>query len=374
MKVLFIAYYFEPFEGVGAKRISYWAKNILRVSNNAISCDVVTAIKQTNQSCDTIDNIFYVKNTETPTLLSKIFKVDVGATWLNNLKIFFNENEDRWNYDAVIITGGPFLHFFIANEFRKRGIKVILDFRDPFVSNHRRVRHGLFSKIKKILTKIIESYFIYLADKVITVNKQCAELLGIPTLRKNKLYIIDNGYDETVIKHIQYLEKHKSYDLNLCYTGTIYYSIDLIEKLLEMETHVTFYHIGKKNKYSLNHPKYIEHGEQPYSQCISTLSGYDVAVLFTYHELESTTKVFDYIALKMPILVICTYELYTGALFEILKNYPKVYWANNDLNFLRHTVNTIRNDLNTNIDDFDTSIFSREAGLKNLISILRGDQ
>ena len=62
MKILFIAYYFEPFSGVGAKRISYWAKNLKRVDSNISKCDVITAIPQT-EDFDTIDNVFYVENT-----------------------------------------------------------------------------------------------------------------------------------------------------------------------------------------------------------------------------------------------------------------------------------------------------------------------
>ena len=49
MKVLFIAYYFEPFPGVGAKRISYWAKYLKKIDNNISKCDVITAIPQTEK-------------------------------------------------------------------------------------------------------------------------------------------------------------------------------------------------------------------------------------------------------------------------------------------------------------------------------------
>jgi hypothetical protein len=44
MKLLFIAYYFEPYPGVGSQRISYWAKHLNEVAPD-IKVDVITATK-----------------------------------------------------------------------------------------------------------------------------------------------------------------------------------------------------------------------------------------------------------------------------------------------------------------------------------------
>jgi len=90
MKVLFIAYYFEPFSGVGAKRISYWAKHLKRVDNTIQKCDVITATPQ-NEKFDTIDNVFYVENTNQG-LLRKFIKFDKGASWLYDLRKFVKNN------------------------------------------------------------------------------------------------------------------------------------------------------------------------------------------------------------------------------------------------------------------------------------------
>ena len=57
MKVLFIAYYFDPYTGVGAKRISYWANEIYKVSNFNISPTVITA----GLSCESVIDSYFLE-------------------------------------------------------------------------------------------------------------------------------------------------------------------------------------------------------------------------------------------------------------------------------------------------------------------------
>lgn len=44
---------------------------------------------------------------------------------------------------------------------------------------------------------------------------------------------------------------------------------------------------------------------------------------------ESTTKVFDYIALSLPILILTSGELYQGTIHNVTKDYPNVFWCHN---------------------------------------------
>ncbi|MDO9181461.1 MAG: glycosyltransferase, partial [Bacteriovorax sp.] len=195
MKILFVAYYFEPYEGVGAKRISYWAKNLKRIDNSITKCDVITAIKQKNKF-STIDNVFYVENTNQG-LLGKLIKFDIGASWYYNLKHFVKKNIKQNDYDFVVLTGDPFLHFFIIDDFKKLGIKTILDFRDPFANNPRGIKKDtLVKKIKHFILKKIEEYFLVKSDFIIAVNQYCVELFENYKKYKYKIKVIDNGYDE----------------------------------------------------------------------------------------------------------------------------------------------------------------------------------
>ena len=252
MKVLFIAYYFEPYEGVGAKRISYWAKNIKRIDNNIKVCNVVTATEQTNNfNYDFIDNVYCVKDTR-KSFFGKIFKFDPGASWLKNLKKFTKENIDKHSYDYVVITGNPFLHFFIIKEYRKLGIQTVLDFRDPFATNPRGIRlDTTIKKLKSYILKRIEKYFIKNADYIITVNKYCGKLLQGHEKFKNKIYIIDNGYDEQLLKLLDTKKTEKKFPLKICYAGKLYKDrnplifLDIINK----KDDFIFHHIGEESEY-----------------------------------------------------------------------------------------------------------------------------
>ena len=146
MKLLFIAYYFDPYPGVGAKRVTYWAKHILSLSGKTILPTVITATKQVYKS-DL--EVIYVKDND-KALFKKIFPQDKGITWINDIKEYFTKYD--FDYDAVVITGSPFLHFFLSKFFKTKQAKVILDFRDPYAIN------PLFKK-QNFIKKTIKRYF-----------------------------------------------------------------------------------------------------------------------------------------------------------------------------------------------------------------------
>ena len=110
-KILFISYYFSPEKTVAAQRVSYWAKNIKEHVDIDIEVDVITASEQCIEETSRIDNIFHVSNSRTG-LLGHLFKSDLGATWFYDLKEHFSKNKKK--YDVVVITGNPFLHFFLS--------------------------------------------------------------------------------------------------------------------------------------------------------------------------------------------------------------------------------------------------------------------
>ena len=310
MKILFIAYYFEPFEGVGAKRISYWAKNLKRVNPSIEQCDVITATKQNRNSVfEYIDNIYYVETSKN-SLFGKVFKFDPGASWLKNLKKFTKENIKKNSYDYVIITGNPFLHFFIINEYKKLGIQTILDFRDPFATNPRGMQlDSPIKKLKNSILKRIEKYFIKNANYIITVNKYCVVLLQDHEKFKDKIYTIDNGYDEQLLNLVDIKKIEKKLPLKICYAGKLYRDrnpLNFIDVINQQDNFV-FHHIGEESEYlvDVNEEKIIKHGVKSYLETLNIIGEMEIAIIFTSgYTFESTTKIFDYIALDRIILII----------------------------------------------------------------------
>ena len=85
MKILFISYFFDPYPGVGAKRVSYWADEIL---NYGIEPTVITAIEQKGNKPYPVH---YVPNTKRKRKFSLFIK-DEGYSWELDLVDFFEKN------------------------------------------------------------------------------------------------------------------------------------------------------------------------------------------------------------------------------------------------------------------------------------------
>lgn len=377
MKILFIAYYFEPFSGVGAKRVSYWAKHLKRVDSNILKCDVVTAISQVNKF-DTIDNVFYVENTNQG-LLRKFIKYDKGASWLYDLKKFVKINIKQNDYDVVVFAGDPFLHFFLINDFKKLGIKTILDFRDPFANNPRGiVKNTLVKKVKHFILRKIENYFLSQADCIITVNQYCVELFENYKKYIHKIQVIDNGYDEQLFKNIviqQYNKELEEKVIKLTYAGKLYKDRNplIFFQCLENFDDIEFYHIGEQSEYIKKDSKQIQSlGFMSYEQTLQTMKTMDVCTIFTSgYSFESTTKIFDYMALGKTILIVTDGKIKTGQIHNITKNYPYVYWSKNNQKAIEIALIEIKNNyLNISAMKFDSYSYSREYGLKKLLKIM----
>ncbi len=379
MKVLFIAYYFEPYEGVGAKRISYWAKNVKRMNPSITQCDVITATKQNTKNVyEYIDNIHYVEASRY-SLFGSVFKFDPGASWLKNLKKFTKENIKKNSYDYVVITGNPFLHFFIINEYKKLGVQTILDFRDPFATNPRGIKlDSPIKKFKNYILKRIEKYFIKNANYIITVNQYCVLLLQDHEKFKDKIHIIDNGYDEQLLRLVDAKKIEKRLPLHICYAGKLYKDRNPLKFLdiIKQQDNFIFHHIGEESEYliDINGEKVIKHGLKSYIETLNIIGQMEIAVIFTSgYTFESTTKIFDYIALDRIILIITDGGIKTGAIDDITKNYPQVYWAKNNVIDIEVTLQSIKNNIQC-IKYEDKYLFSREYGLSKLNEFLENQQ
>ena len=372
MNVLFIAYYFEPFSGVGAKRITYWAKNLKRLDPRVNKCDVITTIEQTSSTISGINNIYVVPKSLN-SVLGQLVKFDTGASWLKSLNCFLEERVDYKEYDYAVLTGNPFFHFFIIRKLRKLGIKTIIDFRDPLANNPRSVKADTFKrKVKSIVLKLVERYFIQKADITITVNNYCAELLSGFDKLKQKIQIIDNGFDENYFCELPEYKQQEG-PINLVYAGSLYVdrsALSLIDAISSTDDFI-FNHIGNVNPDIKHSKNVISHGLKSYSDTIKLMNEFQVTLIFTSgYSFESTTKIFDYIALNKVVLILTEGEVKTGALHDITKGYPNVYWANNTSDAIDTVLAEIKS-TPFSYSSFEHMKYSREEGLKQLIHLMK---
>ena len=352
MRILFISYYFTPFEGIGAKRVTYWANNISKIDKN-ITCDVITAIEQKDFS----KNIVYIENNCT-SVLSKIVK-DEGVSWIKCLKNYLSKI-DLNIYDVVLLSGGPFMHFGIAKYIKQNSnAKVVLDFRDPFYGNPRFKSSFLKDSIKKYF----QNKFLKYADLVITVNKYCADLINFKNVR-----LIDNGFDDNIaINNLQC--KLDDGFVNLIAIGRIDNNFNLKNffEILKQNNSWKFNYVGN---HIFNDQTLVNNlGVKSYENTLSCVDKSDITVLFTGgKEFESTTKIFDYLALNKKILIITEGKIKSGALHDITSKYPNIQWSENNKHDIQLNIKTL---MNSKLVKFDTSIYCRKSGLEKLVDELR---
>jgi hypothetical protein len=357
MNILLISYYFKPFKGVGAKRLSYWYENF--PSNYSVK--VLTATKQ---PCDS-KNIIYIEPKKSKNLIAFFIK-DKGIDWVKPIKKFFKDSPMELKVDFIIISGGPFMHFSLTRFFRKQtNSKILLDFRDPFSDN------PLFNNqfIKYWIKRKFEQNFIKNATAIITVNKFCAKHI----VANNKpVYIIDNGYLD-IDKNLDKKELVKD-KINLVFTGSFKsdpVNLEIFSNFLLNNRDFFFHHVGigylpRQEALTENYKNY---GQLDYLEAIEILNSADITILFTRgYDFKSSTKIFDYIALNKKILIITEGKLKTGNLYEISKDYPNVLWARNCEVEICDTLKKLTSQKSF---AFDSSKYSRKHGLEKLIKILK---
>lgn len=354
MKILFISYFFDPYPGVGAKRVSYWADEIL---NYGIEPTVITAIEQKGNKPYPVH---YVPNTKRKRKFSLFIK-DEGYSWELD-QIDFFEGNDLPNFDYILISGGPFMQMGISSYLKGKfkGARVILDFRDPFGNNPRFLNESF---IKKSIKQYFESKFIKLADKSIVVNPYCKELIR----NNEKIEVIENGFDERSLS----IEESNVIDTDFIYAGKIYDDVSIepfVNAIIDEKRSFTYF---GSNLIKEDFPSELFQINPPinYVEVLKKIASSDVGIVFTGGKaFESTTKVFDYIALNKRILIVTEGEPKTGNLHEITKVYPNVVWAKNNEITIKKAIETL---VNMEVKPFDSSIFSRKYSLEQLVELIK---
>lgn len=162
--------------------------------------------------------------------------------------------------------------------------------------------------------------------------------------------------------------------MKLTYAGKLYADRNpqIFFQCLDNFDDIEFYHIGEKSEYLKEESKQIHYlGFMSYEQTLETIRKFDVCMLFTSgYSFESTTKIFDYIALNKIIFIVTDGVIKTGQLYNITKEYPYVFWAKNNQKEIKEMLIKIKKDhLSMNKINFDSYTYSREYGLKKLIRL-----
>ena len=223
-----------------------------------------------------------------------------------------NELIDTLKIDTVVTTSPPHSTQLIGLELKStRNVKWVADMRDPWTKIYY-VSELLQTQWAKNRNAKLERQVLENADRVITVSQSLAnEFCELaPNLKKENISVIPNGYDADDFKANVPLGK----DFTIGYMGTISEQYDissLLKAVVSVEDTIAFRFIGDvppriQKQFEavsdnceftgyLNHDKAIEKA----ASCS--------VLLLVIPKIESnkgilTGKMFEYLALKRPIL------------------------------------------------------------------------
>ncbi|MBD5312461.1 MAG: glycosyltransferase family 4 protein [Bacteroides sp.] len=349
--IILVAYYFKPHKGVGVLRPSYWYDQFKKDGYNI---KVLTATPGNNDK-----NVIFINPSK------KNLIKDNSFFWGRKCAHYIEHNLKSGKKYIIIITGGPFLQILPILRLKNKYTNAywIIDYRDPLSGNSRNNSDSYMAIIKQYIKQKYEYIINNMADKIITVNKICKELLQCKDY--SKVLIIDNGYDERVINN----NSNNIYNTkNIVYAGKLYINNgfnQLIKALSTLPDDYKFIYIGPSDIPNSSRVKSL--GYLEYSDTIKHIETSEIGVILTTGDpFESTTKVFDYFGTKKKILIITQGIKFTGFLNEITKDNPNVEWANNNIENIQEAL--VR--LQRPYVEWNYSKFSRYNGYLNLKQII----
>lgn len=314
--VLIISFAFNEPNLVGSFRCTFWANKLVE-SGYSVSVVTASQVKQNDNERLTVIHV--------PYSAEKNFSLlhDQGFSWMKAVMQII-ENRDSNAFASIIISGGPFLQMLWSKQLKlKFNARLILDFRDPFANNPR----FKDSFIKKFLKSILEKRMCVSADHVITVNSFTAELLTCP---KEKICIIENGFDEDVIQSITREAITKGRIVHAGKVGLDRDPMPLIQ-VVQRDVSYSFEHYGNTIEQTKPSDRVLLNDFVPYNNVLQAISRAEFGLVLTGGDpFVSTTKIFDYIGLEKKVLIITQGELNSGNLGEISKRNPNIYWSKNN--------------------------------------------
>jgi len=350
--IFLVAFRYKPFKGVGVLRISYWFEMLKK---EGIPVTLITA-----EPGEPEEGLIRIPLNPKSGLLSKIIQ-DKSFFWKKSLTNLLMNDNLLSDHDVILFTGGPFLYFMGVRKIRKYfpKIRIILDYRDPFAINPRFDNSILKRKIKEFFEKRFNAE----ANTVIAVNDYCEKLLIAPP----ESVVIENGYDEREFGDVDMSAKDKK---AFIYAGVFYHdgSPELFLGQIVRHPELPEFHYCGNSELPVSDNRIIHHGFQTYKQTVELLKKSSIGVIITGgKEFESTTKIFDYFAAKLKILIITKGEIMTGNLQHIVRDNPNVVWATNDKEGIRAALDTL---LRNEYREWNFDRFSRRTGYEKLRSVI----
>jgi len=230
VKILFLSYYLNAENNVGAIRASKFIKYLQRMGhelyvfsseNGELECEKLQIKPMKNKG----GSKFYQVSDNN----SKIQKILLQLKVLIKDIIFSPDKQIWWNIsilpkmistikkhdiDIAITTGSPFSTFISLSILKKLcGIPIILDFRDPWKDS---ITMKKQSFVRKINVRFWEKFCVKNADGIISVNNSIADKIK-SYKPKGTVQTITNGFDPEDFTSNEHIDNEEEF--TFLYTG-----------------------------------------------------------------------------------------------------------------------------------------------------------
>lgn len=360
-KVLVIAYSFPPVGGGRVRRVlkfvKYlrdfgWEPVVLTVKHPIVSTYDADLIKEIPVDIEIIrttsleirrgfiDNLKAAgKSSKMSVFKQRLYKFFDKAKWW----VFFPDTRVGWvpfaiakgariikqkKIDLILVMGEPFSSFLagVILKFLTRR-PLVLDFRDEW-SEFSRYFYPQKGVVIRALERKLEAFVIAKSDRVISVTEAIVDNFKIRYSKyKDRFICITNGFDPIDFENIS---KKISNNFIITYAGSLYkfrspkYFLEAIEQCIDENPHIldklriVFIGTIEPDLHSLFNNPIIKDivsltGFLKYRDTLEHLANSDV-LLYIEDQLESAdrslpAKLFDYLALKIPILALARSSL-----------------------------------------------------------------
>ncbi len=341
VRVLIVAYFSGPCRTVGVQRPNYWFEELAGLTDGMIEPHIVS----TTDWGEPVVNVHVVPDYNVATLVepegaypnwaadfvanervdAKSFNT-LSYYWRYGLEKYFNDSASH--FDVVILSGNPFSCFdFAAYAKRRWHARVILDYRDPFGNNPR----FQYTDEARDQAKYAERGYNFQADAISVVNDYCiglveggsdADIINIP-----------NGFDERILETVRSIDLPGD-KINIVHAGSFTHdrSPEHILAALDPEKHA-FHHVGNASGVELHllaNDVVVQHGRLPYVEALGIVGGADLGLVFLSEQnFETTTKLYDYLAMGIDVLLCTNGAVGSGAVADVLEGQDGVFWCRN---------------------------------------------
>jgi len=335
-RILLIGYWYPPCESVGSIRIEKFAKYL----PDNWDIHVLTKIQGNT------DNHSEFQSNSAPRVhrvrepASSISKNLDHLRWSFPLAYNIKRLHTKYDFDCIWHTGNPFFPFVVVPLIERiTNIPYIIDFRDSWTLHPYAELSGLFGKLNRFLSGALEPEILKSADAITTATDGITEEYrnAYPEL-SHKFYTIENGYDPDDFPETN--DNKKALSFTLVYVGKFSSFRDprpLFNAIsdLKPDMEIRFVHVGDRESkvekcadVSGIKDLYESTGYLQRKKVTKCIRQADIGVAVSGgSNQEMTTKIFDYMACKTPILACGPAD---GAMSFVVQQFENGYIVPNE--------------------------------------------